>query len=84
MILLPAIDLMSGEVVRLRQGKAEQKTVYSRDPAAFAQRWEQEGAAASWLGFPTTNVQTIAKGQRCTFEAGACSLIFVAAHLRHS
>jgi phosphoribosylformimino-5-aminoimidazole carboxamide ribotide isomerase len=43
MILLPAIDLMSGEVVRLRQGKAEQKTVYSRDPAAFAQRWEQEG-----------------------------------------
>ncbi len=43
MILLPAIDLMSGEVVRLRQGKADQKTVYSRDPAAFAQRWEAEG-----------------------------------------
>jgi phosphoribosylformimino-5-aminoimidazole carboxamide ribotide isomerase len=43
MILLPAIDLMSGEVVRLRQGKADQKTVYSRDPAAFARRWEQEG-----------------------------------------
>ena len=34
---------MSGEVVRLRQGKAEQKTVYSRDPAAFARRWEAEG-----------------------------------------
>ncbi|EDY21185.1 phosphoribosylformimino-5-aminoimidazole carboxamide ribotide isomerase [Chthoniobacter flavus Ellin428] len=43
MILLPAIDLMSGEVVRLRQGKADQKTVYSSDPAAFAQRWEAEG-----------------------------------------
>jgi phosphoribosylformimino-5-aminoimidazole carboxamide ribotide isomerase len=43
MIILPAIDLMSGEVVRLRQGKADQKTVYSRDPAAFAQRWEAEG-----------------------------------------
>ena len=43
MLLLPAIDLMSGEVVRLRQGKADQKTVYSRDPAAFAQRWEAEG-----------------------------------------
>ena len=43
MILLPAIDLMSGEVVRLRQGKAEEKTVYSNDPAAFARRWEQEG-----------------------------------------
>lgn len=43
MILLPAIDLMSGEVVRLRQGKAEEKTVYSRDPAAFARKWEEEG-----------------------------------------
>ena len=42
-ILLPAIDLMSGEVVRLRQGKADQKTVYSNDPAAFARRWEEEG-----------------------------------------
>ena len=43
MIFLPAIDLMSGEVVRLRQGRAEEKTVYSRDPAAFARRWESEG-----------------------------------------
>ncbi|MEO7318295.1 MAG: 1-(5-phosphoribosyl)-5-[(5-phosphoribosylamino)methylideneamino]imidazole-4-carboxamide isomerase [Chthoniobacteraceae bacterium] len=43
MLLLPAIDLMSGEVVRLRQGKADQKTVYSRDPAAFARRWQEEG-----------------------------------------
>jgi len=43
MILLPAIDLMSGEVVRLRQGKAEEKTVYSRDPAAFARKWEEQG-----------------------------------------
>jgi phosphoribosylformimino-5-aminoimidazole carboxamide ribotide isomerase len=43
MILLPAIDLMAGEVVRLRQGKADQKTVYSKDPAAFAKRWEAEG-----------------------------------------
>jgi phosphoribosylformimino-5-aminoimidazole carboxamide ribotide isomerase len=43
MILLPAIDLMSGEVVRLRQGKADQKTVYSNDPAAFAKKWETEG-----------------------------------------
>lgn len=43
MLLLPAIDLMEGAVVRLRQGKAEEKTVYSRDPAALAQRWENEG-----------------------------------------
>ena len=43
MLLLPAIDLMDGQVVRLRQGKAEEKTVYSSDPAALARRWEQEG-----------------------------------------
>ena len=43
MILLPAIDLMSGKVVRLRQGRADQKTVYSNDPAAFAKKWEDEG-----------------------------------------
>jgi phosphoribosylformimino-5-aminoimidazole carboxamide ribotide isomerase len=43
MILLPAIDLMAGEVVRLRQGKADAKTVYSSDPAAFGRRWEAEG-----------------------------------------
>jgi phosphoribosylformimino-5-aminoimidazole carboxamide ribotide isomerase len=43
MILLPAIDLMSGEVVRLRQGKIQDKTVYSKDPAAFARQWEEQG-----------------------------------------
>ena len=47
MLLYPAIDLMNGEVVRLRQGKADQKTVYSNDPAAFAKRWETEGG--DWL-----------------------------------
>lgn len=43
MILLPAIDLMDGQVVRLQQGKADQKTVYSNDPVAFAKKWEQQG-----------------------------------------
>ena len=43
MLLLPAIDLMDGQVVRLRQGKADQKTIYSHDPAALARRWQVEG-----------------------------------------
>lgn len=34
---------MSGQIVRLRQGKADQKTVYSDDPAGFAKKWEEEG-----------------------------------------
>lgn len=34
---------MGGQVVRLRQGKAADKTVYSNDPAAFAKKWVDEG-----------------------------------------
>ena len=43
MIILPAIDLMDGQVVRLRQGKASEKTVYSNDPVEFAKKWADEG-----------------------------------------
>jgi phosphoribosylformimino-5-aminoimidazole carboxamide ribotide isomerase len=44
MIILPAIDLFQGQVVRLRQGKLDQKTVYPEDPLFYATRWEEEGA----------------------------------------
>jgi len=47
MTLYPAIDLMGGCVVRLRQGKASEKTVYSQHPAEVATRWAQAGAP--WL-----------------------------------
>lgn len=44
MIILPAIDLHDGQVVQLRQGKLEEKTVYSDNALAIARRWEEEGA----------------------------------------
>ena len=47
MLLFPAIDLMGGQVVRLRQGKAEEKTVYPAPPLAYAKRWSEEGG--DWL-----------------------------------
>jgi len=47
MLLLPAIDLMGGEVVRLQRGDPKLKTVYSNDPVAFARKWESLGA--DWL-----------------------------------
>ena len=47
MLLLPAIDLMGGEVVRLKRGLAGEKTVYSSDPVTFARKWEEAGA--DWL-----------------------------------
>jgi phosphoribosylformimino-5-aminoimidazole carboxamide ribotide isomerase len=46
-ILFPAIDLKEGACVRLLKGRFEDKTVYSRDPAAVAERWA--GAGAEWL-----------------------------------
>jgi phosphoribosylformimino-5-aminoimidazole carboxamide ribotide isomerase len=47
MQLYPAIDLMNGQAVRLRQGRAEEKTVYSDDPVAVAREWEARGG--DWL-----------------------------------
>ena len=44
MIILPAIDLKNGHCVRLRQGRAEDATVYSNDPSAMARQWREQGA----------------------------------------
>lgn len=47
MILYPAIDLKGGRVVRLRQGRSDQETVYYSDPAIPAREWRDAGA--EWL-----------------------------------
>ena len=44
MKIIPAIDLMNGQVVRLYKGDPEQKTVYSDDPINVAKKWESAGA----------------------------------------
>ena len=41
MFVIPSTDLMAGEVVRLAQGKATEKKVYSKDPMAMARWWEK-------------------------------------------
>ena len=43
MIILPAIDLKGGKCVRLRQGRADDVTVYGDDPAAQAKDWADQG-----------------------------------------
>jgi phosphoribosylformimino-5-aminoimidazole carboxamide ribotide isomerase len=40
----PAIDLLNGNCVRLRQGDYAQDTVFSDDPGAMASKWFDEGA----------------------------------------
>lgn len=44
MIVIPAIDLSEGQVVRLERGEMARRTVYSDDPGAMARRWQDEGA----------------------------------------
>jgi phosphoribosylformimino-5-aminoimidazole carboxamide ribotide isomerase len=39
MQVIPSIDLWQGNVVRLRQGRYDEVTVYSDDPVAVAQAW---------------------------------------------
>lgn len=44
MIVIPAIDLRGGLVVRLLQGKFAEQTIYSDNPAQVAKDWERQGA----------------------------------------
>ena len=47
MILYPAIDLLDGEVVRLRQGEYSDSTVYGSDPVEVARGFVDAGA--TWV-----------------------------------
>lgn len=44
MLVIPAIDLRNGKVVRLAQGKPENEVAYSSDPVEIALMWEAMGA----------------------------------------
>ncbi len=41
--IIPAIDLIDGQCVRLTQGDYQQKKVYNNDPVAMAQEFEAAG-----------------------------------------
>ncbi|MFB3896996.1 MAG: 1-(5-phosphoribosyl)-5-[(5-phosphoribosylamino)methylideneamino]imidazole-4-carboxamide isomerase [bacterium] len=68
MIIIPAIDILDGQCVRLQQGEYTRKTVYSDDPASIAQQWEKAGAKylhivdldGAKLGYPK-NLEVIVK-----------------------
>jgi phosphoribosylformimino-5-aminoimidazole carboxamide ribotide isomerase len=44
MKIVPSIDLLDGNVVRLIKGKIEQRIIYSNDPVKVAKKWEDQGA----------------------------------------
>lgn len=46
MTIFPAIDLKGGKCVRLRQGRADDSTIYGNDPVEMARHWQAEGGRA--------------------------------------
>lgn len=44
MIVIPAVDIRDGKVVRLFRGDFSKETVYSDDPVKTALKWQAEGA----------------------------------------
>ena len=45
MILYPAVDILDGRAVRLRQGDFDEATVYDSSPLDAARSWVEQGAA---------------------------------------
>ncbi|MCD6583510.1 MAG: 1-(5-phosphoribosyl)-5-[(5-phosphoribosylamino)methylideneamino] imidazole-4-carboxamide isomerase [Candidatus Omnitrophica bacterium] len=44
MLIIPAVDILNGKVVRLYQGKREFTRIYSEDPLGVVSQWKDEGA----------------------------------------
>lgn len=80
MQILPAIDLINGQAVRLVQGDYNQKTVYNPDPVSVAKGFEEAGATfihvvdldGAKAGKPvnTQTISNIAKSISIPFEVG--------------
>jgi len=47
MLVIPAMDLYEGQVVRLTQGRREEKTVYAANPVDLVRSWTEDGA--TWI-----------------------------------
>ena len=43
-MIIPAVDLIEGQVVRLYQGNYHKKTVYAHDPSSLFNHWVEQGA----------------------------------------
>src|SRR5258708_6800834 len=44
LLVIPAVDIKDGKAVRLKQGKADQQTIYNDDPVEAARNWVRQGA----------------------------------------
>ena len=44
MLVIPAVDIMGGEAVRLTKGEFDSKQIFHEDPAQAAMHWQEQGA----------------------------------------
>lgn len=79
MMIIPAIDIIDGHCVRLRQGAYESSTVYDADPIAVAKRFVDAGAgrihlvdldAAAGRGTNRDTIARIRAAVPCVLELG--------------
>jgi phosphoribosylformimino-5-aminoimidazole carboxamide ribotide isomerase len=80
MILIPAIDLIGGQAVRLTRGEFNQKTVYPSSPINYAKKWVNQGAEmihlvdleATLKGKPVNHktIENIRSAVSCSLEVG--------------
>ena len=71
-MIIPAIDLIEGSVVRLYQGDYAQKTEYSVDPVTLVNQYADEGA--QWLHIvDLTGAKDTSKRQLALIKAMADS-----------
>lgn len=79
MVVIPAIDLIEGKCVRLRQGSYGESTVYDHDPVELARHFVDAGAtrihlvdldAARSSGNNRATIRRIRAAVSCTLEVG--------------
>lgn len=80
MLIIPAIDIMNGECVRLTKGEFSTKKIYSSDPLGMAQDFERQGATmlhiidldAAKTGMPVNQelITKICKAIKIPIEVG--------------
>lgn len=76
MVILPAIDLLGGQCVRLMQGRYDRVVTYQRDPLDVARRFRDLGA--TWLhvvdldGARNGRIENLGILRRITAETGLC------------
>lgn len=79
MLLFPAIDLMGGQVVRLRRGDPSAKTVYSNDPPSIARKWQHLGG--DWLHVVDLDAAFTGSPHNLSHVAAICRAVTVPVQL---